>query len=137
MSMSVAIPPASLWMSAMFAALAEVEKSTLCMVDLTQDSRADHLGEFQLWFNLSATSQEGPGQRVRHFVAAPTKGLSDALSGGWGMKMASGTFPVGGECSNRIACRRISTRKRCMPFTISFTKSARDTRTCCGERRYP
>ena len=83
----------------MFAVLAELEKSALCMVDLTQDSRAGLLGEFQLWLNLSATSQEGPWQRAQYFVAALTKGSSDASSvalGGVVVKTAPGTFPAGG-----------------------------------------
>ena len=74
MSMPVAIRPASMWTHAMFAVLAEVEKSALCMGDLTQDSRADLPGEFQMWLNLSATSQEGACQRARYFVVALTKG---------------------------------------------------------------
>ena len=82
----------------MFAVLTELEKSSLCIVDLTQDSRADQLSEFKLWLNLSATSQEGPWQEARHFVAALTKGLSDASSVAWGwvVNTASGTFPAGG-----------------------------------------
>ena len=56
-SMSVAVRPASLWMHAMFAVLAELEKSALCMGDLRQHSSADLVGEFKLWFNLSATSR--------------------------------------------------------------------------------
>ena len=52
----------------------------------------------QLWLNSSATSQEGPWQQAQHFVAALTKGSSDASSVAWGgvVKMASGTFPAGG-----------------------------------------
>ena len=84
MTMSVAMRPASLRTHVMFAVLAELEMSALCMVDLTQDSRADLLGEFLLWLNLSATSQDGSGQRARHFVATLTKGSSDASSVAWG-----------------------------------------------------
>ena len=100
MSMSVAVRLASLWTHAMFAVVAELEKSALCMVDLTQDSRrrADLLGEFQQWLNLSATSQEGPWQRARHFVAAVTKGSLHHLShgGGGGGKGWGAPFPGGG-----------------------------------------
>ena len=47
MSMTVAIRPVSLWTHAMFAVIADVEKSGLCIVDLTRDSRADILGRIQ------------------------------------------------------------------------------------------
>ena len=98
MSMTVAIRPASLWTHAMFAVIADLEKSGLCTVDLTQDSRADLLGELRQWLSITATSQEGPWQRARHFSAALTKGSSDASSVAWGgvVNTASGTFPAGG-----------------------------------------
>ena len=46
MSMTVAFRPASLWTHAMFAVVAELDKSGRCSVDLTQSSRADLVNEF-------------------------------------------------------------------------------------------
>ena len=48
--------------------------------------------------SITATSQEGPWQRARHFAAALTKGSSDASSVAWGgvVNTTSGTFPAGG-----------------------------------------
>ena len=73
-SMTVAIRPASLWTHAMFAVVADLEKSGVCSVDLTHDSKADLVGEFKQWLSITATSQEGPWQRAWHFAAALTKG---------------------------------------------------------------
>ena len=82
----------------MFAMLADLEKTGVCTVGLTQDSRADLVGEFKQWLNMSAISQEGPGRRARHFAAVLTKGSSDASSVGWGsvVNTTSDIFPVGG-----------------------------------------
>ena len=82
----------------MFAVVAELDKSGRCSVDLTHDSRADLVSEFKQWLSITATSQEGPWQRARHFAAALTKGSSDASSVAWGgvVNTTSGTFPAGG-----------------------------------------
>ncbi|CAM9718774.1 unnamed protein product [Laminaria digitata] len=98
MDMTVAIRPASLWTRAMFSVIIDLEKSGLCTVDLTQDSRADLVCDFKQWLGVTATSQEGPWQRARHFTAGLTKGSSDAQSVAWGgaVNTASGTFPEGG-----------------------------------------
>ena len=104
MSMTVAIRPASLWTHAMFAVVAELDKSGRCSVDLTHDSRADLVSEFKQWLSITATSQEGPWQRARHFIAALTKGSSDASSVAWGGvgHTTSGTFPAGGGVPVRL-----------------------------------
>ena len=47
MSMTVAIRSASLWTHTMFAVLADLAKSGLCMIDLTQALRADLSGELK------------------------------------------------------------------------------------------
>lgn len=84
MSKTVVIWVASLWTHALFAVPSDLEKSGLCMVDLTQDSRTDRLGEFEQWITMSGTSQEGPWKRPRHYAAVPTKGSSDASFIAWG-----------------------------------------------------
>lgn len=98
MSMTVAIRPASLWTHAMFAVLAALEKSGMSVVYLERPSNADLVGELKQWLGLTATSQEGPWQRARHFSASITKGSSDASSVAWGgvVNTATGPFPAGG-----------------------------------------
>ena len=98
-SMTVEIRRASLWTYAMFAVVAELDKSGRCPADPARDSRADLVSDFKQWLSIAATSQEGPWQRERHFAAALTKGSSDASSvaGGGGVaNTISGTFPAGG-----------------------------------------
>ena len=46
---TVATRPASRWKHAMFAVIADLEKSGSCTVDRTQDSRADLVGDFKQW----------------------------------------------------------------------------------------
>lgn len=98
MSMSVAIRPASLWTHDMFAASAALERSGDSTVDLSRASNAGLVAEFKQWLALTATSQEGPWQRARHFSASLTKGSSDASSVAWGgvVNTTSGPFPAGG-----------------------------------------
>ena len=84
MSMTVAIRPVSLCTHAMFAVLADLEKSSLRIVDPTRDLRADMLGRIQAVAEfLSAASPEGPWQRAQHFAAVSTQGSSDASSVAW------------------------------------------------------
>ena len=113
MSITEDIRPASLWVHAAFAVLAELERSALCIVDFTQDSRADRLGEFKQWLNLLATSQEGPWQRARHFVAAFTKRSSKASSLAWGgvVDTASGALPAGGAFPPNRLSKHINQRE--------------------------
>ena len=82
----------------MIAMVADLDKSGLCSVDLTHDSSADLVGELKQWLSITATSQEGPWQRARHFAAAQTKGLSDAspVALGGVVNTTSGAFPAGG-----------------------------------------
>ena len=61
MSMTVAIRPASPWTHAMFAVVADLDKSRLCSVDHTQDSRANLVSEFKQWLSVTATSQKSRG----------------------------------------------------------------------------
>ena len=98
MSMTVAIRPTSMWTRAMFAVVAELDKSGRCSVDRTHDSRADLVTEFKQWQSITSTSQEGPWQRARRFATTLTKGSSDASSVAWGgvVNTTSGTSPAGG-----------------------------------------
>ena len=98
-SMTVAIRPASLLTHDMFAVVADLDKSGLCSVDL-----ADQVGEFKQWLSITATSQEGPWKRVRHFAATLTKGSSNASSVAWGgvVNTTSGTFPAWGGVPGRL-----------------------------------
>ena len=82
----------------MFVVVAELDKSGRCSFDLTHDSRADLVSEFKQWLSITATSQEGPWQRARHFTAALAKGLSDASSVAWGgvVNTTSDIVPAGG-----------------------------------------
>ena len=98
MSMTAAIRPASLWTHTMFAVVVELDKLGRCSVDFMHDSRADLVSEFTQWLGITATSQEGPWQRARHFSATLTKDSSDASSVAWGcvVNTTSGTFPAGG-----------------------------------------
>lgn len=79
-STAVAVRPASLYTQAMFAALAAFQWSTQRVVDLSLDSSADLVGEFQQWLRNTAITHEGPWQLARHFAAAVTKGASNASS---------------------------------------------------------
>ena len=96
--MTVAIRPASLWTHALFAVVADLDKSGLCSVDLTHDSRADLVGEFKQWLSITTSSQEGPWQRARYFAVALAKGLSDTslVARGGVVNTTSGTVPPGG-----------------------------------------
>ena len=98
MDMTVAIRPASLWTHALFAVVADLDKSGLCSVDLTHDSRADLVGEFKQWLSITTSSQEGPWQRARYFAVALAKGLSDTslVARGGVVNTTSGTVPPGG-----------------------------------------
>ena len=91
MSMTVAIPPASLWTHAMFAVLASLEKAGSSRVDLSRDDRADLLGEFRQWLSLTTTSHEARWRRARHLLVR-LQGASDASSRGYG-----GTFTIMGS----------------------------------------
>ena len=62
---TVALRPGSLWTHATFAVVADLDKSRLCSVDLTHDSRANLVGELKQWLSITATSKEGPRQRAR------------------------------------------------------------------------
>ena len=104
MNMTVEIRRASLWTHATFAVVTELDKSGRCPADPTRDSRADLVSDFKQWLSITATSQEGPWQRERHFAAALTKGSSDASSeaGGGAWPTRSRAPSPRGVCSRQI-----------------------------------
>ena len=128
MSMTVAIRPVSLWTHAMSAVLVGLEKSGLCIVDLTRDSRADRLARIQ-----GVAEFVGCLPRGAVAACATLRGRLDArVIGcvirrmGWCREHDLVNLPRGGACSRRTGCRIISTRRRCMASTISFNSFARD-----------
>ena len=104
-SMSVAIRPASLWTHYMFAAIA---RATGRVIDLgpLPDLRA----ELRTWLGLSATSQEGPWYKARHYAVKLTQASSDASSNQYGgvVSLPRGQFSVGGDFSHEWLPRAIN-----------------------------
>ena len=128
MSMTVAIRPVSLWMHAMFGVLAVLERSGLCIVDLTRDSRADMLRRIQ-------AVAEFAGCLARGAVAACATlrgGLDARVVGcvirrmGWHRVHDLGHLPRAGGVFPPDWLSIVSSRRRCMASTISFDSFARD-----------
>lgn len=72
-SMSVAIRPSSLWTHYMLAA---ISKTNGRAVQLSR--KPGLLAELNIYFNLSATSQDGPWYQPRHYAAQFTVTVADA-----------------------------------------------------------
>ena len=85
--------PPGVWTHHFFAAIAKAKgrEIELCK---TPDLRA----ELGIWLDLSATSQEGPWYKPRHFAPQIAVAASDASSNQWGcvVSMAGGEFSASG-----------------------------------------
>lgn len=112
-SMSVAIPPASLFTQAMFSGVASLERSGMPAIDLASDAFADLLGELRWWCALEITSHEGPWQVARHFLARITRGASDASGFAFGgvVDAPEGPFEVGGVLPPEWRQRHINVKE--------------------------
>ena len=118
-SMTVAIGPISLLAHAKFAVLADLEKSGLFIVDLTQVSRADMLGR---WRKFPAAPPEEPRQRARHLAAVSTQGSFDASSVAWGrvVNPTSSTLTAGAGVFARLVVESYPPDRRCMASPFYF-----------------
>ena len=103
MSMTVDNRPASLWMHAMFAVVADLDKSGLCFVDLMHDSSADFVIEFKQWLSIDYL-----GSRAVAACAALRGRLDERIVGcvlrriGRRGQHELGHFPLGGGVPARL-----------------------------------
>ena len=109
-STSVAIRPASLWTHHMFAAIAKANGREIHL-----SNKPDLCAEINIWRSLSATAQESPRYKPRHYasrvtVAAPTRRPTSGAE--WCQCQEVNSPRAGGSLTS--SCLGTLTKKRCL-----------------------